>query len=98
MMDSADPETSWPLLKIWENHVGAAKNDFYGKLFFYLQERFQKFIQRLRKSKFKFTILRKDVLELPGCSPGFPLEVAWTHFDRGPWVAGFADELLEVGH
>ncbi|RIB02514.1 hypothetical protein C2G38_872121 [Gigaspora rosea] len=64
MADSSDPLSGWDIFNIAKVKYGTAKEDFYGKLFFYLREQFEKFIDRLQKLTINFDLYDDDALKL----------------------------------
>ncbi|CAG8592488.1 7809_t:CDS:1 [Dentiscutata erythropus] len=64
MADSSDPLSGWDIFNIAQVKCGTAKEDIYGKLFFYLREQFEKFVDRLQKLTINFDLYDEDALEL----------------------------------
>ncbi|CAG8628572.1 17908_t:CDS:1 [Dentiscutata erythropus] len=64
MADSADPLSAWDIFKVVQVKYGTADEDFYGKLFFYLREQFEMFIDRLQKFTINFDLYDEDALKL----------------------------------
>ncbi|KAI1807483.1 hypothetical protein F4811DRAFT_574433 [Daldinia bambusicola] len=60
MMDDSDPTCGWLLNSFLGLKVGPAKNDIYGKLYFYLRQLFMDFHHRLRTLPVNFNLLQVD--------------------------------------
>jgi hypothetical protein len=75
MMDNADPIAGWPLKSFMELDIGPAKNDVYGKLYYYLKHLLADFHGRMRSLPTTFELLHMDARFLPE-------SLAGRHFDR----------------
>lgn len=64
MDDKADPLNGWPIREVARVQT-MAKEDLYGKLYLYLQDVFQKFLDRLARVGIDFELLNMDAIELP---------------------------------
>ncbi|KAF0559057.1 hypothetical protein F8M41_007025 [Gigaspora margarita] len=64
MADSSDPLSGWDIYKVVQVKHGTANEDLYGKLFFYLREQFEMFIDRLQKLTITFDLYDEDALKL----------------------------------
>jgi hypothetical protein len=64
MDDKADPSDGWPVLEIQQTSSPAIQ-DWYSKLFIYLYEVFQRFLDRLKKIRISVDLYNVDVNELP---------------------------------
>ncbi|KAL2063905.1 hypothetical protein VTL71DRAFT_4399 [Oculimacula yallundae] len=62
--DKADPSSGWPVLDVQQTSTPAAQ-DWYGKLFIYIHDMIEKFLDRLRRTKLCFVLYNVDVRELP---------------------------------
>lgn len=65
MMDSADPTAGWSMMLLHEFNIGPAKNDVYGKLYYYLKSLFADFHCRLRCMPVGFELLHVDARLVP---------------------------------
>ncbi|OCK75946.1 hypothetical protein K432DRAFT_419507 [Lepidopterella palustris CBS 459.81] len=65
MKDGADPFDGWSLAQVLETPSGPAKNDLYGKLFYYLRDLFTLFHRRLSSLDISFQLFQVDVRQLP---------------------------------
>jgi hypothetical protein len=63
-MDSADPFHGWNLAEVLKTSSGLAKNDIYGKLFYYLRDLFSRFYCRLSSLSMSFQLLNIDAQDL----------------------------------
>ncbi|CAG8510344.1 14603_t:CDS:2, partial [Racocetra fulgida] len=61
---TSDPLSGWDILSVDQVNHGAANDDLYGKLFFYLREQFGMFIDRLQKLTINFNLYDEDALKL----------------------------------
>jgi hypothetical protein len=64
MDDKADPSDGWPVLDIQQTSSPALR-DWYGKLFIYLHDVVQRFLDRLKRTRISFDLHNVDVNELP---------------------------------
>lgn len=64
MDDKSDPSDGWPILDIQQTS-SPAPNDWYGKLFVYLHNLLEQFLDRLQKIQISFDLYNVDVNELP---------------------------------
>ncbi|CAG8802856.1 6487_t:CDS:1, partial [Racocetra fulgida] len=64
MADSSDPLSGWNMFDVTKIKHGTANDDLYGKLFFYLRQQLEKFIDRLQKLSINFDLYDGDALEL----------------------------------
>jgi hypothetical protein len=64
MDDKADPSNGWPIAEVQQTQ-SPAQQDWYGKLFIYLYNMFNKFRDRLMETKIGFELYNVDVEELP---------------------------------
>ncbi|KAI0838466.1 hypothetical protein F5Y06DRAFT_303779 [Hypoxylon sp. FL0890] len=75
LVEDADPTLEWPMKATLEFNIGPAKNDVYGKLYYYLRQLFVDFHRELRSRPIKFEHLQTDVRSLPN-------HVSEKRFDR----------------
>jgi hypothetical protein len=88
MMDSA----GWSIKSFLEFDSGPAKNDEYGKLYFYLSDLFVKFHRRVRSLPAAFELLHLDARALPSALAGRHfdrIDVGGTFHHAGPPIEGF---------
>ncbi|CAG8662472.1 1334_t:CDS:1 [Dentiscutata erythropus] len=85
MADSSDPLSGWDIFKVVQVKHGTADEDLYGKLFFYLREQFEMFVDRLEKLTVNFDLYDEDALKLNEKLKG-------NKFDR-IYVNNLGDEL-----
>ena len=64
MDDKADPSSGWPVLNILRT-PSPAPQDWYGKLFIYIHNMLENFLDRLQKIRIDFILHHVDVRELP---------------------------------
>lgn len=69
MMDSADPTDGWTLSTVTSVDAGPTRNDYYGKLHYYLLHLFKIFHKRLRSKSFHLEALQIDARLLPNHYP-----------------------------
>ncbi|KAI0379388.1 hypothetical protein F5Y04DRAFT_290284 [Hypomontagnella monticulosa] len=70
MMDNADPRSGWSLDSYLKFDIGRAKNDQYGKLYYYLKQLFADFHRRLRSLPIEINIFHMDARNLEGYLDG----------------------------
>jgi hypothetical protein len=63
MDDKSDPSDGWPILDIQQTS-SPASNDWYGKLFIYLHNLLERFLERLKEIQVSFDLYNVDVNEL----------------------------------
>lgn len=78
-MDSADPLEGWSFEEFLSS-PSPARNDIYGSLYFYLQEQFRTFCQRLGNLQVHFQLFKLDAIDLPRVLKG--RGVGERYFDR----------------
>jgi hypothetical protein len=64
MDDKADPSDGWPISDFQQTSSPALR-DWYGKLFIYLHNMLEQFLERLMKIPISFDLYNVDVNELP---------------------------------
>lgn len=64
MDDKADPSNGWPIAEVQQT-PSLAQQDWYGKLYIYLNNMLNKFRARLKESRLNFELYNVDVQELP---------------------------------
>ncbi|KAH8674391.1 hypothetical protein BGZ60DRAFT_468760 [Tricladium varicosporioides] len=62
--DKADPSSGWPVLDVRQTS-SPAPQDWYGKLFIYIHNMIEGFLNRLQKTKICFVLYNVDARELP---------------------------------
>ncbi|KAF0399376.1 hypothetical protein F8M41_009723 [Gigaspora margarita] len=83
--DCSDPLSGWDLLKVVQVENGTAKDDLYGKLFFYLRNQLELFVDRLQNLNINFDLYDEDALELGQ-------KIKKKQFDR-IYVSNICDEI-----
>ncbi|CAG8590219.1 hypothetical protein C2G38_2154188 [Gigaspora rosea] len=83
--DCSDPLSGWDLLKVVQVENGTTKDDLYRKLFFYLRNQLELFIDRLQNLNINFDLYDEDALEL--CQ-----KIKKNQFDR-IYVSNICDEI-----
>ncbi|KFY35595.1 hypothetical protein V494_05774 [Pseudogymnoascus sp. VKM F-4513 (FW-928)] len=63
--DNGDPLNGWSLKEVEDTSSGPARNDIYGKLFYYVRIELRSFILRLSNSQISFCLFQEDASELP---------------------------------
>ncbi|KFY76437.1 hypothetical protein V499_03938 [Pseudogymnoascus sp. VKM F-103] len=63
--DNADPLNGWSLKEVEDNSSGAASNDIYGKLFYYLRTKLRAFVLRLSDLQVSFRLFQLNASDLP---------------------------------
>ncbi|KFZ20600.1 hypothetical protein V501_00028 [Pseudogymnoascus sp. VKM F-4519 (FW-2642)] len=63
--DNADPLNGWSLKEVEDNSSGAASNDIYGKLFYYLRTELRAFVLRLSDLQVSFRLFQLNASDLP---------------------------------
>jgi hypothetical protein len=64
MDDQADPSTEWLVTDV-EKSLWPAKADWYGKLYTYIFNVLERFVDSLRRNVISFALYNLDVKELP---------------------------------
>jgi hypothetical protein len=64
MNNTADPSDGWPTLEI-QGTPSPSPRDWYGKLFTYLHNMFERFLNRLANVQVAVELFNVDVKELP---------------------------------
>ncbi|CAG8525520.1 4280_t:CDS:1 [Dentiscutata heterogama] len=83
--DCSDPLSGWDLLKVVQVENGTAKDDLYGKLYFYLRNQLELFVDRLQNLNIKFDLYDEDALNLSQ-------KIKKERFDR-IYVSNICDEV-----
>ncbi|KFY06659.1 hypothetical protein V492_07863 [Pseudogymnoascus sp. VKM F-4246] len=63
--DNGDPLNGWSSKEVEDTSSGPARNDIYGKLFYYVRTELRGFILRLSNSQISFCLFQEDASELP---------------------------------
>lgn len=64
MTDNADPRNGWPSEEVAATSSGAASNDVYGKLFYFVRQELRRFVKRMSALNISFALLQVDAQDL----------------------------------